>query len=636
VSGQATLAGQGGSARPPDAPEGTVPAIAGTEAQLQALRTLAKLAGDILSHLDLESALLSIVNAALDVFGADIVGILLAEEDGDVLKMRACAGHRTIQTARLEVRAGQGVAGKVFETGRPYRADDYRSDPSISRHFIAIAEEDGTRSALGAPMIVRGKVIGTLMVWSRRPGAFSDQDTDTLIDLANLATIAIENARLYEKERAAVRTLAEAHQKLEVQYELLQRASSVHEELTQLVLRGRGLSDLVEMVAKHTGGGVAILDARLEILAASPDPDVVVALARRRLTGGRRRRGDAYGSSATVPDHGSDAWLLTREVVAGGERLGHLCVALPHAPGGLDPVIIEQSAIVCALELTKERAVSEAQTRVRSDFLWELLEGAISDDAEALVRARHLGYTLSPKLRVMLVPVRGLDDWAGRGGAADAMDRRRESLVRASERLASAAVASQAFAARRGSLIALVVAGSESSSEARSLAEAVVDGLSEANPDLDFSAGLSSCVALSANLEPAYLQAQHALSAIPVVAAGRRVAVFDDLGVLRFLLAPADRGALIGFARKILGPVIDYDRNHRAELVRTVEVYLASDCNLQRTAEHIYVHPKTVRYRLDRAEALSGISLATQQDRFDAQLAVTIIRALALDGPEDS
>ena len=149
---------------------------------------MAKLAGDILSHLDLESALLSIVNAALDLLGADIVGILLADEDGDVLKMRACAGHRTIQTAHLEVRAGQGVAGKVFETGRPYRADDYRSDPSISRHFFAIAEEDGTRSALGAPMMVRGKVIGTLMVWSRHPEAFSDQDTDTLIDLANLAS----------------------------------------------------------------------------------------------------------------------------------------------------------------------------------------------------------------------------------------------------------------------------------------------------------------------------------------------------------------------------------------------------------------------------------------------------------------
>jgi sugar diacid utilization regulator/GAF domain-containing protein len=596
---------------------------------------VAKLAGDILSHLDLESALLSIVNAALDLLGADIVGILLADEQGDVLRMRACAGHRTIQTARLEVRAGQGVAGKVFETGRPYRVDDYLSDTSISRHFLAIAEEDGTRSAVGAPMTVRGKVIGTLMVWSRHPSAFSGQETDTLINLANLATIAIENARLYETERTAVRTLAEAHSKLEVQFELLRRASSVHEELTQLVLRGRGLSDLVETVAKHTGGGVAILDAGLEVLASSPGSDLVVSRARRRLSSGRRRSREEHGSATLPPSRGPGGWwFVTREVVAGGEGLGHLCVALPHPPGSLDPVIVEQAAIVCALELTKERAVGEAQTRVRSDLLWDLLEGNINDDSEALIRARYLGYSLPPKLRIMLVPVRGLDEWARREGAsADAVDRRRESLVRAGERLASSAASHQVFAARRGSLIAVLVSGSESSTEAKGLAEAVLEGLGEANPDLDFSAGISSCVPLAADMNPAYLQAQHALSAIPVVAAGGRVAVFDDLGVLRFLLAPADRGELVGFARKTLGPVIDYDRGHNAELVRTVEVYLANDCNLQRTAEHLYVHPKTVRYRLDRVEELGGISLATQQDRFNAQLAITIIRALALSGP---
>jgi sugar diacid utilization regulator/putative methionine-R-sulfoxide reductase with GAF domain len=580
---------------------------------------VAKLAGDILSHLDLESALLSIVNAALDLLGADIVGILLADEQGDVLRMRACAGHRTIQTARLEVRAGQGVAGKVFETGRPYRVDDYLSDTSISRHFLAIAEEDGTRSAVGAPMTVRGKVIGTLMVWSRHPSAFSGQETDTLINLANLATIAIENARLYETERTAVRTLAEAHSKLEVQFEL----------------RGRGLSDLVETVAKHTGGGVAILDAGLEVLASSPGSDLVVSRARRRLSSGRRRSREEHGSATLPPSRGPGGWwFVTREVVAGGEGLGHLCVALPHPPGSLDPVIVEQAAIVCALELTKERAVGEAQTRVRSDLLWDLLEGNINDDSEALIRARYLGYSLPPKLRIMLVPVRGLDEWARREGAsADAVDRRRESLVRASERLASSAASHQVFAARRGSLIAVLVSGSESSTEAKGLAEAVLEGLGEANPDLDFSAGISSCVPLAADMNPAYLQAQHALSAIPVVAAGGRVAVFDDLGVLRFLLAPADRGELVGFARKTLGPVIDYDRGHNAELVRTVEVYLANDCNLQRTAEHLYVHPKTVRYRLDRVEELGGISLATQQDRFNAQLAITIIRALALSGP---
>jgi sugar diacid utilization regulator/putative methionine-R-sulfoxide reductase with GAF domain len=605
----------------------------GTKVQLQALQTVAKVATAVLSHLDLESALLSVVNATLDLFGGDIVGILLADEDDDVLRMRACAGHRTINTARLEVHRGEGVAGKVFETGRPFKTNDYLTDTSFSPHFLSVAREDGTRSALGAPMTVRGKVIGALMVWSRHPSAFSDADIDSLINLANLATIAIENARLYETERTAVRTLAEAHRRLEEQYELLQRASNVHEELTQLVLEGGGLPDLVEMVAKHTGGKVAILDPVLEVLATSPDADRLIDRVQRHLRhqSGRGGRGgrEAQGTLTKPPAASSSGWLLLRDVVAGGERLAHLCVDLSEQPGSLDPVIVEQASIVCALQLTKERAVTDARTRVRSDFLWDLLEGNLNDDSEALVRARHLGYSLPTRLRVLLVPVGGLDEWARTSGAsADAVDRRRESLVRAAERLGEAAGHGAIVAARRGSMIALVLPATAVA--ARGLAEAMLEGLEAANPDLTFSGGVSASVPLSASLDQAYLQAQHALSAIPVLATARRVVAFDELGVLQFLLAPADRGQLVSFARKVLGGATDYDRDHRADLVRTVEVYLASDCNLQRTAEQLFIHPKTVRYRLDRVEELAGICLASQQDRFDAQLALTIIRALSL------
>jgi sugar diacid utilization regulator/putative methionine-R-sulfoxide reductase with GAF domain len=615
----------------------------GADVQPQELQAVARVARDILSDLDLESTLLSVVNTAKDLFAADIVGILLAEPDdgadgGEVLTMRACAGHRTIRTARLRVRGGQGVAGKVLQTGQPQRVDDYPQDRSISGDFLAIAAMDGTRSALGAPMIVRDRVIGVLMVWSRRPAAFTDLHTETLVYLADLATIAIENARLYDTERTAMQTLAEAHHRLEEQYAFLQRASDVHEELTGLVLEGRGLPDLAGVVARHTGGDVVIFDPDLDVLATAADEGsfdpAVLDGARCRLRATprpHREREPAEGPIA--PSATLDRWLLVRDVVAGGERLARLCVALHRPPAGLDPVIVEQAAVVCALELTKERAVTEAHSRLRSDFLWDLLDGNLSDDSEALVRARYLGYTLPSRLRVMLTPVAGLDEWARTAGAsADAVDRRRESLVRLAA-AAAAEVAPGAFVARRGSLLAFLLPASgdgERDDEVRKCAETILDRLGAAHADLTFSGGLSASAPLSANLGGAYRQAEHALSAIPVLGSKQRVVVFDDLGVLRFLLAPADRAELVRFTRRVLGPVMDYDRDHHADLVRTVEVYLKCDCNLKRTGEELFLHPKTVRYRLDRVEELAGISFASQRHRFDAELATTIIRALSL------
>lgn len=609
------------------------------------LRTLEGLATEILGHLDLEATLLSLINAAVDLLGADIAGIMLVEED-DVLRMRACRGHRTVHSARLVARRGQGVAGKVFESGKACLVDDYLADPSISGHFREIVEREGTRSALGGPMTVRGRVIGTVMAWSRRPGAFTVAEEDVIVGLANLAAIAIENARLYETERRAVQTLEGANRRLEEQYALLQRATTVHERLTGLVLSGAGLSDLVSTVATQVGGEAVILDPDLAVLAMTADGEDVAVRARNHLERERRLADSAARDSALVEPAGKwKDWLLVRPVVAGGDRLGHLCVSLDHAPENLDPIIVEQAAIVCALELTKQRAVLEAHTRVRSDFIWDLLDGNVSDDAEAMVRARYLGFAFPLRLRVALISVDGFTAWVRQSGAdADSVHRRWDAIVRAVERVAGGHCPARPLAARRGSVVALVVPcatpreadqGSAAGEvvAARTLAEAVIGGLRDAHPDLRFAVGVSACCALAGDLRQAGSQAASALASVSMMAAGQPVALFDDLGVVRFLLAPGDRNELSAFAYAVLGSVVDYDARHSSELVDTVDAYLTADCSLVRAAERLGIHPKTVRYRLDRAEELAGRDFSRQQDRFDAQLAVTIIRALSLGTP---
>lgn len=592
-----------------------------------ALQALHEVATDVLGHRDVEAALLAVVNAATELVGADISGIMLAEAGGDVLRMRACAGHHTVDTAHLEVRRGQGVAGKVFATREPCKVDDYLSDRSISQDFLPIAKEEGKQSALGAPMIAHGEVVGVLMAWRRRPSVFTAEDTRILVSLANLATIAIVNARSYATAQGAMARLEESNRRLEQQNELLERSSRVHSEFDALVIDGRGLADLVDTLVTHTGGQAAVLDAGRQVLATSSDTAATVSRAMRHVRGAQARH--AQRTAILPPGPGGDRWVLVREVVAGQDRLGHVVVGLDHRPDSLDSVIVEQAAIVCALQQTKERAVLEARTRVHAEFVWDLLEGNIGDTAEALVRARYLGYCLPPQLRVMLLTIAGVKEWSD-GGGAEAATRRREQLVRSAERLAQGGQGASAFAALRGSLLALIVPATGDAGSARGLGQSVLDGLSEQHPELTFSAGMSGCFPLAADLSQAFAQARSALSAAPLVASGPAIALFDELGILRFLLAPGDRRDLWSFAHKVLGPILDYDREHDTDLVRTIETYLANDCNLQRAAAALFVHPKTVRYRLERIHTLGQVDLSRQQDRFDTQLGITILRALSV------
>ncbi len=585
------------------------------------LRVLQDLAGEILGRLDVEATLRSVIDAVIQLTQADIAGILLAGADGDGLRMRACTGHRTAETAGLRVARGQGVAGKVFELGAPIRVDDIQRSDHASPDLAGIVRAEGTGAALGAPMCVRGEVVGVLMSW-RRTGLFTDAHTATITSLATLAAIAIENARLYEAERKTVTGLTAANDRLEEQNDLLHRSSAIHDRLTRLVLDGEGIGDVALSVAAQIAGSAVVLDAELRVISATDGSEDVAARAVEHLDARPRRSEPEAGGTEIVAPNADQAWLLLREIAPGSESLGYLCLGVHHEPGPLDPVILEQAAIVCALVLTKERAVLEARTRVRSDFLWDLLSGDVRDDAAGLVWARTLRYPVPERMRLLLL--RASDD-GDRSARAPSVD----SLVPAIQRAADAATGAVTLAGRRGPIVALLVPAAEDAGRARELAEAMVARLRSERPGLELSVGVSACAAGIGDLPQAYDQARRALSAAALVSGSSPVAVLDDLGVLRFLLAPGDHDGLARFAHNVLGSVLAYDEEHSGELVRTVEQYLAHDCSLQRTAGQLLVHPKTVRYRLDRVEEMCAIDLSRQQGRFDAQLAISIIRTVA-------
>ena len=70
------------------------------------------------------------------------------------------------------------------------------------------------------------------------------------------------------------------------------------------------------------------------------------------------------------------------------------------------------------------------------------------------------------------------------------------------------------------------------------------------------------------------------------------------------------------FADEVLGEIITYEKKAHTQLMETMWTYFECDCNLQRTADKLFSHKNTVKYRLQRVEQLTGRSFA---DRFDSQ-----------------
>ncbi|MGQ0845114.1 MAG: PucR family transcriptional regulator, partial [Sporichthyaceae bacterium] len=123
-------------------------------------------------------------------------------------------------------------------------------------------------------------------------------------------------------------------------------------------------------------------------------------------------------------------------------------------------------------------------------------------------------------------------------------------------------------------------------------------------------------------------EARHAMRALGVLAdTGRTgaVAAYDDLGVYGLLVHSDDHQRMEGFVRKWIGPLLDYDREHNAELVRTLGTLL-DEATLADTADALCVHTSTLKYRVKRIEEILGMPIRDPRSAFHLQLATTIHR----------
>jgi len=206
--------------------------------QLEALRQMSL---ELTAELDLDILLRSIVSRAMELLQGTTGSLFLLQPERNTLELAVIIGMDPGLVRRPALRRGEGLAGKVWETGEPIIVDNYQ------RWQGRLPVYDGYpfRAVIGMPVRwgppgAEGEFLGVLNVLTDPPRTFSQADAELLSMLAAQAAIAIQNARLYkqahheivERKRAeqgqrfalaealrATQALQEAHAKLEIRVE---------------------------------------------------------------------------------------------------------------------------------------------------------------------------------------------------------------------------------------------------------------------------------------------------------------------------------------------------------------------------------------------------------------------------------
>ena len=92
-------------------------------------------------------------------------------------------------------------------------------------------------------------------------------------------------------------------------------------------------------------------------------------------------------------------------------------------------------------------------------------------------------------------------------------------------------------------------------------------------------------------------------------------------------------GELERFYAETVAPLAAYDEQYETELVGTIEAYLENDGNVTPTAERLFTHRHTIRYRLERAKELCGHDITSTEGREKLGLGLKAMRVLGISPP---
>ncbi|WP_127502398.1 PucR family transcriptional regulator [Actinoplanes solisilvae] len=107
-------------------------------------------------------------------------------------------------------------------------------------------------------------------------------------------------------------------------------------------------------------------------------------------------------------------------------------------------------------------------------------------------------------------------------------------------------------------------------------------------------------------LPEAFEAARHGLSLLRAAGSAHRCATTRDLALYRPLFDPQRSGDVRELLDAALRPLLDYEREHRIDLVGTVHVFLATGGNASQAARRLFIHPNTMTKRLERVARLLG------------------------------
>ncbi|ALA41444.1 MULTISPECIES: PucR family transcriptional regulator [Paenibacillus] len=364
------------------------------------------------------------------------------------------------------------------------------------------------------------------------------------------------------------------------QAELLRRSEEIYRTLTTMVLENSGIQAVSDNIAELFKAPVALVDNGGQAIVTSPqDWDWAKVQ-------------DARHFPISV-----DKRTVAKLVIARNEL------------DDMEQVGIEQARLVMALELMREKAVEDTESRLRGNFIDELMTPPLPVRHEVERRGRQLGFNPEYNWEVAVLE------------SATAPPEEILSGLLSIESTRRRVVSHIEFRSNRAILFLPTLQPNDhqnapGSDQETSWSDTLKNWSTEkAWGTADYYLGIGSAKKLWELLQ-SYNEARRAITVAQRLYPDKRVCKYSDIEMHYMLGEAMDKEEFSNLFERKLGRLQQYDRSHGSDLLKTLFYYLENRGSLVDTANYLFIHRNSVKYRLERIRDMTDFDLNDPREQF--------------------
>ncbi|WP_338449806.1 XylR N-terminal domain-containing protein [Niallia oryzisoli] len=441
---------------------------------------------------------------------------------------------------------------------------------------------------------------------------------------------------LVDYEREDIRDeLDQAHKRIERQSEILKRGNLLSNQLTEIVLQGKGLDSIAQTLGRSLKCGIVISNKDFETLSEYGD---ILDYSLKNIIENKENLDSLDQAKVNemlkqqtttiqlnfLKEQGFSHYPLITPIIVQNRVYGYISIIKNSKEmEELESSFAERAANICALHILNEKTAIDTEQRMKGELLDEVLQKP-NLDSNITKKLSFLGYKINKPHYVFIFNLQNQSfDFQKDEFVNDEKELIMNILRKYSSSIAGENILISHSFGQIQALISVDLLKACNKSEEK-FGISILKEVKRKLPSAQLLIGISNICPSIHRTHEGYKQAKKALEIAQINKLQQQVFLFSAIGHISILLDARNPQELENYADNILGSIYDYDIQKSSELLKTLYFYLNNECNLHKTARILNLSIGGMRYRLANLKERFNIDMMDSTTRREVQMALDI------------